>query len=123
MRLWLDHYFLWQCLWLGQGPRHLFTSRKALQSFKARLFQSFLSQVALQSCLVSFGGSFMGMGLLFYFCSFYIYDDTRGKRSKMRRKARSNPVSGGSKGKRYNAGADKMQKIPADAGMCVIFVF
>ena len=49
------------------------TSRKALQSFKARLSQSFLSQVALQSCLVSFGGSFMGMGLLFYFCSLYIY--------------------------------------------------
>ena len=58
------------------------TSRKALQSFKARLSQSFLSQVALQSCLVSFGGSFMGMGLLFYFCSLYIYDDTRGKGQK-----------------------------------------
>lgn len=65
--MWLDHYFLWQCLWLGQGPRHLFTSRKALQSFKARLSQSFLSQVALQSCRVSLGGSFMEMRLLFCF--------------------------------------------------------
>ena len=86
------------------------TSRKALQSFKARLSQSFLSQVALQSCLVSFGGSFMGMGLLFYFCSLYIYMMIPGEKGQ---KCDASVL----------AGADEMQNIPAGAGMCVIFVF